>query len=526
MTNTTAFKLTYATMFNPPEEMHLRYEAALAEVKANLGREYGMFVGGHDRLSAQKFEKRSPINTDWMLGVFQRGTPQDADDALTAARKALPGWSATPWQARIGIARRVANLIDERAYTIGAAMSLEVGKNRAEALGDIAEAAEFLRYYSAEMERNSGYVVEMGRDPLIGYSARNISHLKPYGVWVVISPFNFPTALSGGPLAAALITGNTVVLKPASDTPWSVRLLVDCFRDGGFPDGTVNFVTGGGSTLGQALIDSAEVDGITFTGSYEVAMRIYGAFGQGAYPRPAVLEMGGKNATIVSRNADVEKAATGIVRSAFGLQGQKCSACSRVYVEAPVYDQLVARMTELTLALKIGDPTERQTYLGPVINANALREYQELNEEISQSGRFLTGGRVLTDGALGKGYYCAPTLAVDIPFTHRLWKTEMFLPITTVGKVRDLDEAMRLSNDVNYGLTSGFYGTEVEGQWYFDRIQAGVNYVNRPMGATTGAWPGYQPFGGWKGSGSAGKNGGGVYYLPLYMREQIQTVIS
>ena len=526
MTQGTPFKLTYATMFNPPEEFHRRFESALASVKASMGAEYGMLIGGHERLAAQKFEKRSPINSDWVCGVFQRGTAQDSNDALAAARAALPGWSSTPWHRRIEIARHIADIIDERAYTIGAAMSLEVGKNRAEAMGDVAEAAEFLRYYSAEMERNNGYIVEMGRDPLVGFTARNHSVLKPYGVWVVISPFNFPTALSGGPVAAALITGNTVVLKPATDTPWSVRLLIDCFRDGGLPDGVVNFVTGGGSTIGQALIDSPEVDGITFTGSYDVAMKIYRAFGQGAYPRPAVLEMGGKNAALVSRNADLEKAATGIVRSAFGLQGQKCSACSRVFVEAPVYDALVARVSALTQELTIGDPTERRTYLGPVINANAYREYQEFNEDLSQSGHFAKGGRVLTDGALAKGFFCAPTVVVDAPFTHRLWKTEMFLPITMIGRVRDLDEGMRHANDVNYGLTSGFYGTEDEGRWYFDRIQAGVNYVNRPMGATTGAWPGFQPFGGWKGSGSSGKNGGGVYYLPLYMREQIQTVIS
>lgn len=526
MSDKTSFKLTYATMFNPPEEMHTRFEAALAAARADLGREYGMLINGQERRADQKFEKRSPINTDWLLGVFQRGTAQDASDAMAAARAALPGWSSTPWQSRIRIARRIADLIDARAYDIGAALALEVGKNRSEALGDVAEAAEFLRYYSAEMERNNGYVVEMARDPLVGFTARNVSALKPYGVWLVISPFNFPTALSGGPVAAALITGNTVVLKPATDTPWSVRLLVDCFRDGGIPAGALNYVTGGGATVGQALIDHPGVDGITFTGSYEVAMRIYKGFGEGRYPRPAILEMGGKNPAIVSRHADVEKAAVGIARSAFGLQGQKCSACSRVYAEAPVYEKLAARVTELTAALTIGDPTERRNVLGPVINASAYQQFQEYCEDLSRHSRLTTGGRVLTDGAYGKGYFCAPTVSVDAPYSHPLWKTEMFLPITMLGKVADLDEAMTRANDVNYGLTSGFYGSAEEATWFFDRIQAGVNYVNRPMGATTGAWPGYQPFGGWKGSGSTGKNGGGIYYLPLYMREQIQTVIS
>ena len=520
------FKLTYATMFNPPEELHTRFEEALVKVKAGLGQEIGMLIGGKNHFSAQKFEDRSPVNTDWVLGVFQKGTEQDAQLALAAARKAFPAWSKMKWQDRVALLRKAADMIDARIFTIAAAMVLEVGKNRMEALGDVAETADLIRYSCAEMERNHGYIVEMERDPLVGYSSLNISVLRPYGVWLVISPFNFPAALTGGPTGAALVTGNTVVIKPSTDTPWVVRLLAECFRDAGLPDGVVNYVTGPGRTIGQALTSCHEVDGVTFTGSLEVGTRLFRDFAGCNYLRPIILELGGKNPAVVSRHADVERAAVGIVRSAFGLQGQKCSACSRVYIEAPLYDQVVSRIVELTGRLTVGDPTDRQVYLGPVINQNAFQEYQQYSEELAQAGTLLTGGKVLTDGAYAKGYFCTPTVVADVPLSHRLWKQEMFLPFTMVAPVKDLNEAVQLANDTEYGLTAGFYGSEDEAQTFFDQIQAGVIYVNRPQGATTGAWPGFQPFGGWKGSGSSGKNAGGHYYLPQYMREQTRTVIK
>jgi 1-pyrroline-5-carboxylate dehydrogenase len=304
-----------------------------------------------------------------------------------------------------------------------------------------------------------------------------------------------------------------------------VRLLADCFRDAGIPDGVLNFVTGPGRTLGQALVDSPEVDGVTFTGSFDVGMKMYRDFANGKYVRPIVLELGGKNPVIVTRHADLERASIGIIRSAFGLQGQKCSAASRVFVEGPVYNDLIGRLKDMADKLVIGDPTERAAYLGPVINASSYREFQEYTEELSQAGRFLTGGKVKTGGIFDKGYFCEPTFAVDVPFSQRLWKQEMFLPITTIGQVNSLDQAMALCNDVNYGLTAGIYGSDEELDWFYDKIEAGVAYGNRPQGATTGAWPGFQPFGGWKGSGSSGKNAGGHYYVPLYMHEQIHTRI-
>ena len=522
-----AFKLTYATMFNPPEELHKGFDKAVAKLKANLGKEYGMIIDGKDVFADEKFEDRSPVNTDWVLAVMQKGNASHAKMAIDAARKAFPAWSRTPWQKRVQLVRKASALIEKRIFELGAAMALEVGKNRMESLGDVQETADLMYFSAKMMEENNGFIKPMGKDPLVGYDSTNVSVLKPYGVWLVVSPFNFPFALSGGPVGAALTAGNTVVLKPATDTAWIVRLYAECLRDAGFPAGVFNFVTGPGSTLGQALVDSPEVDGVTFTGSFDVGMKMYRDFANRNYVRPIVLELGGKNPAIVSRNANLEDAATGIVRSAFGLQGQKCSAASRVIVEEPVYDELVAKLKAMTDKLAIGDPTERTTYLGPVVNKSSYQDFKDFTEEINGAGgNFLTGGHVKTGGMFDKGFFCEPTFVTDLPFEHRLWQHEMFLPITTIGKVKNLDEAMKIANSVNYGLTAGFYGSAKETKWFFDNIEAGVTYANRPQGATTGAWPGFQPFGGWKGSGSSGKNGGGYYYVQLYMHEQIQTLIK
>ena len=522
-----AFKLTYATMFNPPEELHKGFDGAVVKLKQNLGKEYGMIINGKDAFSDDKWDDLSPVNTDWVLARMQKGNASHAQQAIAAARNAFPKWSRTPWQERVKLVRKAASLVEQRIFDLGAAMALEVGKNRMESLGDVQETADLMYFSASMMEQNKGFIKPMGKDPLVGFDSTNVSVLRPYGVWLIVSPFNFPFALTGGPTGAALVAGNTIVIKPATDTAWIVRLYAECLRDAGFPEGVVNFVTGPGSTLGQALVDSKEVDGATFTGSFDVGMKMYRDFATRNYVRPVVLELGGKNPAIVSRHANLTDAATGIVRSAFGLQGQKCSAASRVIVEEPVYDELVGQLKELTDKLVIGDPTERTTYIGPVINNNSYKDFKNFTEEINQAGgKFLTGGHVKTGGMFDKGYYCEPTFVTDLPFEHRLWQYEMFLPITTIGKVHNLDEAMKIANNVNYGLTAGFYGSLVESDWFFDKIEAGVTYANRPQGATTGAWPGFQPFGGWKGSGASGKNGGGLYYIQLYMHEQIRTLVK
>ncbi len=525
MANEMSFKLTYATMFNPPEELHTRFTDAMDHLKANLGKDVPMVIDGKAHFISAKYEERSPINTDWLLATFQKGDAQDANAAIAAARRAFPAWSRMNWEERVFLMRKVADVIDRRIFEIAAVVCLEVGKNRMEALGDVAETADLIRYACDSMERNHGFVCPMGKDPLAGFDATNTSVMKPYGVWVVISPFNFPAALMGGPAGAALVAGNTLVMKPASVTTWTTALLADCMREAGVPDGVFNFVSGPGSSCGQALIDSQDVDGITFTGSYNVGMSIYRAFGQGRYIRPSILELGGKNAAIVSQNANLDDAVIGITRSAFGLQGQKCSACSRIFVEKPLYETLLNRLVEMTQKMVVADPTLRETYMGPVIGKSSYEDYQKFCADLRAAGEVVTGGKILTQGDFAKGYFCAPTIAADVPLDHYLWQQEMFLPITMITAVDNLPEAMRLANNVNYGLTAGFFGAEDEAGWFFDNIEAGVVYANRPQGATTGAWPGFQPFGGWKGSGATGKNAGGLYYLPVYMHEQSRTLV-
>jgi len=526
MVRVMAFKLTYSTMFDPPEEMHTRFETALADVRAGLGSTHALHIGGRDVPGRRTYEKHSPADTREVLGRFPLGEAADVEQAVAAAKGALPAWRATPFADRARLARRVAALIEERVYTIGAALALEVGKNRMEALGETQETADFFSGYAAELERNEGYDRALPDDPLPGYRSHNRSILKPYGVWAVITPFNFPLALAGGPVAAALLTGNTVVLKGATDTPWAGRLLADCIRDAGLPPGVFNYVTGSGSVVGEALVQHTDLAGLTFTGSYEVGMGLLRRLAAGAYPRPCITEMGGKNACVVTARGDLERAATGLVRSAFGLTGQKCSALSRLYVEEAVAEALLAKVLEKTRAIRVGDPSLRENWMGPVISEGAAEAYGRCCGELRQrGGRILAGGERLTAGALSHGHFVAPTVA-EAPADHPLFREEMFQPILMAARVKDVREGVALANDSTLGLTAGCYGGEQDVRYFLDHIEAGVTYVNRPQGATTGAWPGYQPFGGWKGSGSTGKAIGSFYYLPLYLREQSQTVVE
>jgi 1-pyrroline-5-carboxylate dehydrogenase len=299
------------------------------------------------------------------------------------------------------------------------------------------------------------------------------------------------------------------------------------FAEADLPDGVFNYVSGPGGIVGQELLENPRVDGWTFTGSYPVGMKVYRQATKGRYPRPAIVEMGGKNPAIVSDTADLEKAVTGVVRAAFGLDGQKCSACSRVYVHEKVYDDFRERLLEITRKLNIGDPTRRDVFMGTLINKHAYENYQRYVEMARTDAEVLAGGEVLTEGELGAGYYVEPTVVEGLPEGHQLVREELFVPLLHLAKVATLDEAMVKANDSFYGLTAGFYGEdEREIKWFLENIEAGTVYVNRAAGATTGAWPGVQAFGGWKGSGSSGKGIGGYYTLPLYMREQSRTILG
>jgi 1-pyrroline-5-carboxylate dehydrogenase len=517
-------KITYATLRNDNDALHAQYEAGLAKARAELlGRFHRNFVGGEFRDGDGTFEKRTPIDGT-VMGTFARGTVQDVRDAVAAARAAFSAWGRRPWRERVTILRRVADAISERQMEFAALLSMEVGKNRLEALGDVEETADLIRWSCDMVEQNGGFDYTMGN--LGDDAVHTRSVLKPFGVWAVISPFNFPFALSGGPAGGALVAGNTVVYKPSSDAPISGACLLEAMRAAGVPDGVFNMVMGPGETVGQEIQDNPGIDGVIFTGSFEVGFGIYHNFAK-SYPKPTIIEMGGKNPAIVSRHADLDEAAEGVMRSAFGFTGQKCSANSRVFVERPVMAEFNRLLIAKTEAISIGDPTERANWLGPVINRKAVDRYDRAVAEARRDGRLLTGGEHVTENGLDRGFFVAPTVATDLSTDHRLYQEELFLPFVCVAPVDSIAEALRLSNAHHLGLTAGFYSEDpTEVRQFLDEIEAGVIYVNRRAGATTGAWPGIQPFGGWKGSTATSKAGGGYFYVQQFMREQSQTVVD
>jgi 1-pyrroline-5-carboxylate dehydrogenase len=517
-------KVTYATLRADNEELHAQFEAGLSIARASLGGHHRNYIGGAWLDGNGTFEVHSPIDSQVELGSFARASASDVEDAVAAARAAQPAWAARPWRERVAIIRRAGDLISERLMDYAALMAIEVGKNRIEALGEVEESADLLRYYASTMEANDGYDHPM--DNLGDAAVHTRSVLRPHGVFAVISPFNFPMALAAGPTGAALLAGNSAILKPSSASPLSAVKLVEAYVDAGVPAGAINLVMGPGDSVGQALQDHKGVDGIVFTGSYEVGMRLFHSFST-SWPRPCVVEMGGKNPAIVSRNADLDEAAEGIMRSAFGFGGQKCSANSRVYVERPVHDELVRRLVEKTEAITIGDPLLRANWMGPIIDQRAVDRHQAAVAEARREGTVFVGGERLTDAGMERGFYVEPTVVGNLPASHRLFRDEIFAPLTAVAAVDSLDEALALANDSVYGLTAGVYSEDpVEVQQFLDRAQAGVLYVNRRAGATTGAWPGVQAFGGWKGSGSTGKAGLSMYYVAQFMREQSHTVVD
>jgi len=513
-------KITYATMSGDQmEDLHRELDAAIDRVKTSFGRSYPLVIGGREVKAASEFDDRSPIDRRLLLGTFQSATREQVREAIAAARAAYPAWSTRPWNERVSLLKRAAEAIRNRRWELSALMGYEAGKNRLECVGDVEESADLIEYYCNQIEQHHGFETTLGT---LGPNEENSSVLRPYGVWAVISPFNFPLALAAGPSGGALAAGNTVVFKPASATPLLGYKLLEVMVEAGIPAGVFNFITGGGGTAGQELIENSDVDGIVFTGSKDVGMHLMRENAARKVPRPLIIEMGGKNPAIVTAHADLDKATDGVMRSAFGAQGQKCSACSRVYLSRTIRDQFVQVLVEKTKKIAIGNPLKRDVYLGPVINEDAVTTYEKaIALATRDGGRILTGGRRLTGGDFDHGYFVEPTLIDGLPVTHPLFAEELFVPITVIGDVSTLDEAIELANNTEYGLTAGIFSEDDgEIQRFFDRIQAGVTYVNRRAGATTGAWPGINSFGGWKASGSTGRGTGGPYYVQQFMREQ------
>jgi 1-pyrroline-5-carboxylate dehydrogenase len=517
------FRVTYQTMAADSEELHKAFDEGLEIATSWLGQSHPFYVDGEARWNKEVDVEHSPIDAELTIGDFSRAGRDDARDAIAAARRFAPEWGSMPWQDRNKIMSAVADLISEHRNELSALLTIEVGKSRLESLGDVEETADLIRYYVHQMEEHEGFSFKMGQ---LSPNEHTRSVLRPYGVWAVISPFNFPMALAGGPAGGALVAGNCVVFKPSHQGYLSGLKLYDLMIEGGVPTSAFHVLTGPGSTVGEELQSNPDVDGLTFTGSYAVGMRLYKNFAKD-YPKPAICEMGGKNPAIVSAKADLDKATDGVIRSAFGYSGQKCSACSRVYVQRDAYDGFVARLVEKASKLKVGDPRDRDTYTGPVINPESVATFEQAVKDVAVGGgQVLLGGQRISGGDLGRGNFVQPTI-VTAPLDNRVWKDELFVPFVAVAPIDSLEDAFRLANDTEYGLTAGFYSEDRgEIDRFLGTIQAGVVYVNRRAGATTGAWPGVQPFGGWKGSGTTGKAGGGLHYVQQYLREQSQTVIE
>ena len=521
-----ASKVTYVTL-SADERIGAEYEAALKRLRHDLDEYYPMYIDGEKVQSDDgEFEHRSPIDTSIVVGHFQKGTRRHAKLAIEAAKKSLEAWSGMQWQERVRIMRRAADLMDQRKFEIAAAITYEVGKTRLEASAEASEAVDAIRYYANIMEENNGYTKKLGPGAP-GEDCRMVS--KPYGVWVVISPFNFPFMLANGMALGALITGNTIVLKPTSEAPLTGLMLYEIYRDAGVPKGVVNYVTGPGPEFEEEFTSNPDVAGIAFTGSRDVGLRLRREFlANQSYPKPMVLEMGSKNPTIVTASADLRKAVEGIIRASFGYDGQKCSATSRVYVQDIVKSQFLDMLTTRVRELVVGDPRGKDVFLGPLINRTAVERFTKAVEDAKRGGgTIVCGGHVLSDGDLARGYYVEPTVITGLPREHRLFSEELFVPLIVVDEFKTLDEALRRANDTDYGLTAGIFAEDPqEIQKFMNTIEFGVAYANRRGGATTGAWPGAQTFVGWKGSGATGKGIGGPHYLLSFIREQSQTIVS
>lgn len=478
-------------------------------------------IGGRDDLAGARFSVASPIDRRSNLGDFVDADADAVARAVDAARAAQGAWGRRPWQERVAALRAVAGEIEKRKYELGIACLIEVGKSRAEAMGEVEETIDLLRYYAGEMEANAGYARDMAR--AFPSEVTRLT-LRPHGVFAVIAPFNFPLALSAGMMTGALLGGNAVVFKPGPRSGLTGAGLIECF-EAILPPGVVNMVCG--EAAGPLLAQHGGIDGIAFTGSHAVGMELLRAQAARAHMRPVNVEMGGKNPVYVAASADLDIAAEGTMRSAFGLTGQKCSACSVAYVDRAVLPEFLAKLAAKTAALKIGDPRLREIFAGPAIDAAAGARYDVAVVEAARDGRVVAGGTRLSGGIRDFGVYLAPTIVADLPADHRLNREELFLPFVSVQAMEGLADGIARGNAVDYGLTAGVYARAPgELDYFFENAAAGVLYANRRSGATTGAWPGIQTFCGWKGSGATGKGGLGPWYVPQFMREQSHTSMT
>jgi 1-pyrroline-5-carboxylate dehydrogenase len=514
-------KVTYET-FAAGDEDARAFRAALEHVSGRLGGQQPFYIDGVAHTGDGWTQEHSPGDSRVLVGSFATASIDDFDRAVAVARGFATEWATTDWRERVRIVGGVSAAIAERRHELAAILAREIGKPLLEALGEVDECVVLIDYYCEQMTTHGGFATEMGP---AGSAERSWSIMRPYGVWAVIGPFNFPMALLLGPIAAALIAGNTVLAKPSPYGYLSGLAVYELFRQAGVPAGALQLLTIPNERLGERLYGHRGLDGLTFTGSHATGMRVFHGFSR-EYPRPAICEMGGKNPAIVTASADLDKAALGVARSAFGFSGQRCSGCSRVLVAREVHGEFASLLEERRREVRVASPLDPATKVGPVISPESVRRLLDAAHECREAGWLVHGGSALTEGELRYGNYAEPTVA-EIPADSRLLREELFTPFVAIHPVASLGEALELANGLVFGLTAGLYAEDpAEIERFGREIKAGVIYVNREAGATTGAWPGIQSFGGWEGSGSTGRGAGGIHYLQQYMREQSLTVVG
>ena len=506
------------TDFTQPENA-AAMRSALAKVRAEFGKEYHLLIAGESRRSQQKLESLNPSKPSELVGIHQKGSEQDARDAVEAAAKYFPTWAAVPMEERAAVLFRAGEIFRERKFEFDAWLVLEAGKSWAEAEADVSEAIDFCDYYARQ-------ALKLAKpDPLVQLPGERDEFVYlPLGVGIVIPPWNFPLAILVGMTTAALVTGNTVVIKPSSDTPTVAAKFAEVLLAAGFPPQSFSLLIGSGAAIGDILVAHPKTRFVSFTGSRDVGLHINELAAKTPkgqlWIKRVIVEMGGKDAIIVDREVDLDQAVTGVLYSAFGFQGQKCSACSRAIVDAAVYDQFLEKLKAKAEALTVGPSDQLENYMGPVINARARQSILSYIETGKKEGRLLTGG----ESAPGEGYFVKPTIIADVDSKARIFQEEIFGPVLAVAKARDFDHALELANDSEYGLTGAVFTTNREkAAKAKSQFFVGNLYINRKC---TGAMVGAHPFGGFNMSGTDSKAGGPDYLLQFVQAKSIAEKVS
>src|SRR6201993_2675296 len=494
-------------------------EAALKKVASEFGREYPMYIAGQTVTTAEKMQSTNPARPSQVIGVFQKASAEQANQAVEAAHMYFDTWKRTTAQERANCIFRAAQIIRERKFELSALVCCEVGKTWPEADADIAETIDFLEFYGREMLR---LAEPQKLTPMRG--ERNYLVYIPLGVGVVVPPWNFPCAIMAGLVVASVATGNTVVLKPASDSPTIAAKFIDILYEAGVPKEAVNFITGSGGAVGDTLVTHPKTRYVGFTGSKEVGLRISEL---AAKPSPGqiwikrtVLEMGGKDAIVVDEEADIDAAVEGTAQAAFGYQGQKCSACSRAIVSEKVYDTFLQKLVDRAKKITVGPSDDPNNYMGPVINQSAMKSILDYIEVGKKEGRLVAGGK----RAAGDGYFIEPTIIADVPPKARLAQEEVFGPVLAVIKAKNYDEALEIANNTEFGLTGSLSSRNPEKiRKAEEMFHVGNLYLNRKC---TGAMVGAHPFGGFNMSGTDSKTGGKDYLLLFLQAKSVAEKVN